>query len=449
MRVTHCVGFYLPDYLGGTEVYVQDLTVGLTRCSVASEVVAATDEASPRHYVWAGAPVSRYPVGWTDAPAEAAASTGAKITRFQELVLRTRPDVFHLHSWTSGSGLRQLAQAAALGIPCVVTIHVPSALCLRGTMLLDGDKVCDGHIEEERCTRCFSISRGLPAVAASIVAKLPSVPMSPEVQQRLGRVGSMLALRRTVATQAANLRYMAELSTRIVAPSQWVFDALTCNGVPAHKIVQSQQAVDESFAARGAARRDRARGANDPLRIGFVGRMVFEKGLHVLVKALRRLPRDLPVQLLVAGRKSDPEYLAGIEHEVAGDPRVQFFYDVEHEDLPGFLEKIDVLAVPSNYMETGPLVVCEAFAFGIPVLGADLGGIAERVRDGIDGMLLPFDDSGPWARAIVELTYDRGRLAALAANASVRRTMTTVAEEMAALYRDVLDEAEAAKATPA
>ncbi len=147
LRVTHCVGFYLPDNLGGTEVYVQDLAVGLGRSSVSSEVVAATDQGY-QHYVWAGAPVSRYPVTWTDLPAAAPGPGGATITKFQELVLRTRPDVFHLHSWTTGAGLRHLTQVVALGIPCMVTVHVPSALCLRGTMLLDGEKACDGRIED-------------------------------------------------------------------------------------------------------------------------------------------------------------------------------------------------------------------------------------------------------------------------------------------------------------
>ncbi len=59
---------------------------------------------------------------------------------------------------------------------------------------------------------------------------------------------------------------------------------------------------------------------------------------------------------------------------------------VEHEQVPRFLETIDVLTVPSRYMETGPIVVQEAQALGIPVMGADLGGIAERVRDGVDGL---------------------------------------------------------------
>ena len=59
-------------------------------------------------------------------------------------------------------------------------------------------------------------------------------------------------------------------------------------------------------------------------------------------------------------------------------------------------------------------------------------------RDGIDGWLLPFQDSKPWADAIAEVALDRRKLAERADNIEVKRTMTTVAEEMAAIYREVV-----------
>ena len=51
------------------------------------------------------------------------------------------------------------------------------------------------------------------------------------------------------------------------------------------------------------------------------------------------------------------------------------------------IRKYDALVVPSVWLETGPLVVLEAFAAGVPVIGSRLGGIAEMVRDGVDGLL--------------------------------------------------------------
>jgi glycosyltransferase involved in cell wall biosynthesis len=75
----------------------------------------------------------------------------------------------------------------------------------------------------------------------------------------------------------------------------------------------------------------------------------------------------------------------------------------------------------------------------VPVLGADLGGITERIRHGVDGLLLPFDDPQAWAHAIHELARNRPLLARLAANCRQDRTIDDVASEMVVLYRQILD----------
>ncbi len=198
----------------------------------------------------------------------------------------------------------------------------------------------------------------------------------------------------------------------------------------------SRQAVADSLVRLGQtdARSRREVGA---LRIGFVGRLEPYKGPHVLLHAMAALPKDVPLRLIVAGSGTEPPYLRMLEELAAGDERIEFLGPISHDDLPDFLKSIDVLAVPSNYMETGPLVVLEAYAFGIPVMGANIGGIAERIRDGVDGWLLPFNDSGAWAKAMRDVAFDRAKLQRLAANIGVARTMSDVASEMAAIYTDI------------
>ncbi len=436
LRVGHCVGFYFPENVGGTEVYVRDLASGLGNFSIDSCIVAATDR-SYEEYAWADVPVLRYPSNWADVESDSVGESGLRLSKFQQIVARAGLDVFHLHSWTRGAGLKHLGQVSQLGIPCVVTVHVPSALCLRGTMLLEGDRPCDGRIDEKRCTRCWALSRGLPMPAARAVAQLPRLAFAPEVSRRLGRLGTVLSARSLVNVQKRDLHKMSELSDCIVAPSQWVYSALAANDVPPQKIYISRQAVADSFAVRG---RQEARPTSDkgPLTIGFVGRLEPYKGPHVLLEALSAIPRDVPLRLLVAGSGTEPPYLRVLELLGGNDERVEFLGPISHSELPDFLKRIDILAVPSNYMETGPLVVLEAFAFGIPVMGADLGGIAERVRDGVDGWLLPFRDSQAWARAMREAAMDRSKLARLRANIGAARTMSDVAQEMAAIYRNVI-----------
>ena len=67
----------------------------------------------------------------------------------------------------------------------------------------------------------------------------------------------------------------------------------------------------------------------------------------------------------------------------SNDHRVRFLDAIPLGEIVSVLAQYDILVVPSQWLETGPLVVYEAFSAGIPVLGSRLGGIAELVRDGV------------------------------------------------------------------
>jgi len=271
LRVVHCVGFYFPDSTGGTEVYVRDLVTALSAHAIDNTIIAATDGAYDR-YTWNGVEVVRYPIDAPEIQKVRDRSVRKRRTMFQELVESARPDLFHLHSWTSGAGLRHLRQVARMDIPSVVTMHVPSPICMRGTMLLNDEKPCDGLIDDRRCAECWALDRGLPAPAAYLLSRLPRWDVSDSVISRVSqRAATLLSARAAAATKARQLRSMATLSERIVAPSEWVRAALAENAIPPEKIVVSGQSASAEFSDRkqrpleGAGRRE--------IVIGFLGRL--------------------------------------------------------------------------------------------------------------------------------------------------------------------------------
>ncbi|HEY2871710.1 MAG TPA: glycosyltransferase [Reyranella sp.] len=422
--------------VGGTEVYVQDLLSELAKREVDGYVIAATNEVY-RQYDWLGVPVIRYPSNWASVREYAPTRPRAGLSKFQELILENRPDIFHLHSWTSGAGLNHLSQIAQLGIPCVVTMHVPSALCMRGTMLLHGRQACDGRIDEKRCAQCWSELVGVPSALAYAMTRLPRMSFDVGATNKIvSRAVTLLSARSRAVVQAHELHQMVDLSATIVAPSGWVHSGLLANGVAPEKLTVSRQGVASGLVEE-AARGTRKPPSNE-LVVGFVGRLEHYKGAHILLEAIAQIPRELPLRLRIAGSGTEPEYLRKLILTAGQDKRIEFLGSISRTEVTEFLRSIDVLAVPSNYMETGPLVVLEAHAFGVPVMGADLGGISERIRDGVDGWLLPFDDPAAWATAIQEIALDRARLAQIASNIEPCRTMGDVASEMTALYHEIL-----------
>ena len=130
----------------------------------------------------------------------------------------------------------------------------------------------------------------------------------------------------------------------------------------------------------------------------------------------------------------DQSYWSELQTLAAQDERIRFFSAVEHEEVISLLQNYHLLAVPSRCLETGPLVVLEAFAAGTPVLGSKLGGIIELVRHGENGLLLEPDSIPAWTDALRHCAED-AFLAHLRCGVRPPRRMEAVASDMAELYR--------------
>jgi GT2 family glycosyltransferase len=101
--------------------------------------------------------------------------------------------------------------------------------------------------------------------------------------------------------------------------------------------------------------------------------------------------------------------------------------------MPGVLADLDVVVVPSIWIENAPFIIREAFAARVPVVASNLGGMAEMVRDGADGLLFPAGDASALAAALRRLLDEPQLLPAL--RAGIRRPMSI--EEDAASLREI------------
>jgi glycosyltransferase involved in cell wall biosynthesis len=167
-----------------------------------------------------------------------------------------------------------------------------------------------------------------------------------------------------------------------------------------------------------------------------VGRLHPTKGVDTLIAALRAQPH-LQATLDVFGIVQDgasSTYERSLRALAENDPRIQLRPPLPGDKVVDALATYDVLAVPSRWLETGPLVVLEAFAAGRPVVGSRLGGIAELVRHGVDGLLVEPESIVAWGTALGALATDRPLLDRLTAGVRPPRTIRDVADEMEAMY---------------
>jgi glycosyltransferase involved in cell wall biosynthesis len=437
MKVVQVAGWHFPDSTGGTEVYVDGLATGLAEAGVDSVVAAPADDVE-RDYIWNGTPVHRYHVPPTRDIAEVRGrKRHGAFDRFQAWLQSQHADVYHQHSWTRGCGRHHLEAARSLGLRTVVTVHVPSLICLRGTMLERGREACDGRIGAARCGSCWAGSRTSVSGIPALVGLVPdSVSRWLANTGAGGAVGSALAGRALAEQKRADVLALGSLADRVVAVCGWLRDALLANGLDPEHVVLSRQGV-AAASARATVRVGRDGG---PLRVGYLGRITSVKGLDVLVRAALKAAEQCQLELYVAGatqNAEDVEYLARVRAESDGCGAIHWVGALDAQQRDAFLAGIDILAVPSVLLETGPLVVLEAYAVGVPVLGADLGGIAELVTHGRDGLLVRHGDVSSWTQELVHCARDRELLAALRSGIRPVRTTGEVVQDMLRVYRDI------------
>ena len=362
--------------MGGTEVYVSGLAEELLLMGIECVIAAPSADGKATTSTYRNTRVFYYPGPWQDAPTRSVLDSG-NADRFRDWLSSERPDVYHQHDWSPNCGLTHLQAAKGLGIPTFMTVHLAKLVCITRQMICEGTSQCDGEIIEQRCARCFMKSRGIPTPLAGVLAQIPrSVSTNFEFFPGIGRALSG-GLRAKKAL--AGIGQVAETVDGIVTVCDWLRSALLINGVPEKKVVFVRSGVDPEIAAVAVPPPRRHSGV---LRIGFIGRWLEPKGLNVLIDALEQLPKGIRFHLKVIGvagtNKLDIAYRDKMEKLVAGKSQYEFVSNQPRAAINEFYQSIDVLAVPSQLLETGPLVVLEANTWKVPVIGSDLGGIRER-----------------------------------------------------------------------
>ncbi|MGD0075407.1 MAG: glycosyltransferase family 4 protein [Candidatus Binataceae bacterium] len=184
---------------------------------------------------------------------------------------------------------------------------------------------------------------------------------------------------------------VAKLSA-VVAASQYVFDVHEkfgiFDGVPIRRTIHAglPTAVGKSGAPAGVA---------SPLRVGFLGKLVENKGIELLLKEFQNLDQGRSWELRIGGT-GPRDYVDALKNRYAS-ANVQFLGFV---DSARFMTEIDLLVVPSLWNDPFPTVVLEALEQGVAVVGSRRGGIPEQIQDGKNGLTFEPAVRGDLARAL-------------------------------------------------
>ncbi|HEX8304939.1 MAG TPA: glycosyltransferase family 4 protein [Jatrophihabitans sp.] len=265
------------------------------------------------------------------------------------LVADWRPDVIHAHDWLVAQTAHTLHEVT--GSPVVATVHATE----HGRQ--------QGWLPESTPRAIHSVERWLCRDAAAVIA-----------------------CSRFMAAEVSRLFQLDPARVRVIGngPGSWL-------------PVESRSEVE-------TAGSNRAYGG-EPL-LAFAGRLVHEKGLQELIKALPLLCQELPGMRLV---------VAGAGQQLAAQQDRAARYRVSHlicwagfldaAELTGLLAAADLVVVPSLYEPFG-MVALEAQLAGTPVAVSDTGGLAELVEPGVTGLRFAPESPAAIAAAVREVVGD-------------------------------------------
>jgi glycogen synthase len=237
-------------------------------------------------------------------------------------------------------------------------------------------------------------------------------------------------------------RWLAHQATTVITCSTTMHDEVTrLMEVPAEHVQVIPNAIDATrwTATARAKSTARAKYVGDGPLLGYAGRLVHEKGVQTLLRALRPLRETHPgLRLVIAGTGYHEPALRTLARTLRIARCVDFLGFLPEDELAPLLGAADAVVVPSFYEPFG-IVALEAACAGAPLVVAETGGLRDLAADGVAVGSFPAGDVDALCSAVGKVLVDPAgaRRAATRAARLVRRDYTwrAVAEHTAEVYR--------------
>ncbi|MBI1849210.1 MAG: glycosyltransferase [Planctomycetes bacterium] len=412
MKILHVVHGFLPEFRGGSELYVDRLCRALRVLGHESAVFCGSNvpagEDSLEEDLVDGLRVFRVHRRAHFVEEWQRSFSPAVEDLFRSFLEGDRPDVVHLHHWKRLSR-RLAATARALDVPVVLTFHDLFATCPVDFRLKDGE-ICRAVLLGEGCSRCAPRAAHQAEFEIEEELRLFRSDLRREVESASGLIAPSAVHRSAIAS----LLDVAGVAERIeVIPHGRIVDAARLVGAKAGSFPEG------------------------PLRIGHWGALDEIKGTDVLLDALDRLsPTEASkVELHLFGKPITERFGRRLERERRGRPVIVHGSFVA-EDLAAV--PLDLAAFPSRCAESYSFVLDEAFALGLPTIVSDRGALPERVGEA--GFVVPAGRPDVLADTVASILRDPTLL--LAKRAKVKRELPDMAEHaerVAEAYRHAIE----------
>ncbi|MEJ5308739.1 MAG: glycosyltransferase [Anaerolineae bacterium] len=412
MRILHVTHQYMPEYVGGVELYTRwlahaqmqaghEVSIFYRRSGEGTGLESRGEDGVRVWAAWHGpvTPVRRLLATFWDP---------SLIPLFERVLDETNPEIVHVEH-LMGLPVALSGTLRRRRIPFVVTLWDFWWRCANAQLLTNYDQtVCPGpHFHYLNCARCALARAGRPGC----------IVFSP-----------FLAF--LMAWRNFQLLQVLRAAAALIAPTTFVEHWYANHAAPRETLRLLTPGLEHPSALPSCQRE-----SDGKVRFLYVGGLSFQKGLHTLLEAFAGVRGT--AELWIAGDETfDPAYVMHLRS--LATPNVRFLGRLTRPEVWAALVNADVVVVPSLWYETFSFLVSEGFVAGKPVLASRLGPLADRVHDGVDGLLLPPGDVMAWREALQRLVDMPDELARLREKVRPPLSLTEHEAALTSLYSQVI-----------
>ncbi|MGQ9675071.1 MAG: glycosyltransferase family 4 protein [Chloroflexota bacterium] len=433
MRVLIVVHGYPPTHSGGAERRAERTARALARRNYQVRVLCVESATEPqselrwREAVQDGVLVRRLYFGLEASPNPFELSydnpwIGELV---DDLIGQWHPSVLHLFSgYLMSSSVVRVASARK--VPLVISLTDYWWLCHRINLLRSDGRRCEGP-SPVGCARCYAEIYRRYRLPATL---LPwGADRFWSVAGRIPALGQLLGVPRQVKRSQTLMDALRQADV-LIAPSRYLADLYLRYGVDSQRLRVWRQGVELSQRPK--------RTPSEVLRVGYVGQVKQHKGVDLLLDAWSQLQGPKPRQFFLYGSdKGEEAYGCFISERIRRLKGVVWEGEFRGGEVWPVLANLDVLVVPSRWAENSPNSILEAQAVGLPVIGSNIGGIAELVQHEHNGLLFAVDSAEDLARQLQRLLDDPNLLERLSHADGRVRTGDEEVDQISALYEDL------------
>lgn len=435
MKVLQVLNHFLPKTVAGTEIYVWAMSKELQSLGLDIEVVIPNYNNDQSEFTnFDNLPVYKYA---ETSIVDRALIMGCKepdgLEKFTNYLLLQKPDIVHFHDITASNGitLHHVKAAKSLGAKVFFTFHLAGYSCKTGSLLYKENIQCDGKIEIGKCGRCYLHSKGYDNMGWILnVASQFLFALKINSTKWMNKIGTALGNAYLINKQKNDFNFLINNCDKVITLTKWYKEILLLNDVAQQKIILIEQGLPQNINVEKDVKINKV---ENRLRLIFVGRLSYFKGLHLLIDALMQLPKDL-VLLDIYGQNDGTDYEQILKEKSKLFTNITWCGAIEQREIVSLMKQYDVLCLCSTFSEMSPLVIQEAFAAGIPVLASNVYGNAEQIIPNENGWLFKFKNVVDLKIKLQQLLNNPTLLVSAKRNKTEVRNFSTIAKQHLEVY---------------